>query len=135
MAKDRELYSILGLNDSCSDQEIRDAYSRLSELHAEGTPERENVERAYRILGDMDRRAVYDITGKTTQKTARRRTHSDSGKIEKARYALNTLFLACAAVTTVLFILQWCGAGTAPFYWACGISIVIKLTEYILRLF
>lgn len=134
MSANRDLYSVLGLDSSCSDQDIRDAYARLKEQAEPGAVPAAELDRAFDVLGDIDRRARYDITGKTSVKSGLRRKRGGNARIEKVRYTLNTLFLAGAAITTVLFILQWCGAGTTPFYWACGISIVIKLAEYILRL-
>lgn len=133
MARQKELYSILGIDDSASDKEIQDAYDRLIGLCPETDPRHARIVQAYSILSDMDKRAQYDITGKVSNRTRRRNTTSSSG-LEKARYTLNTLFLAGAAITTVMFILQWCGFSTTPFYWACGISIVIKVAEYIIRL-
>ncbi|MBQ0094472.1 MAG: J domain-containing protein [Bacteroidaceae bacterium] len=133
MARQKELYSILGIDDSASDKEIQDAYDRLISSCPENAPEHARIVQAYSILSDMDKRAQYDITGKVSNRTRRRNTTSSNG-LEKARYTLNTLFLAGAAITTVMFILQWCGFSTTPFYWACGISIVIKVAEYIIRL-
>lgn len=133
MARQKELYSILGIDDSASDKEIQDAYDRLISSCPENVPEHARIVQAYSILSDMDKRAQYDITGKVSNRTRRRNTTSSNG-LEKARYTLNTLFLAGAAITTVMFILQWCGFSTTPFYWACGISIVIKVAEYIIRL-
>lgn len=130
----KELYTILGVEETASDSQIREAYERLIGQNPEGTPMHSRIVQAYTVLSDMDKRAAYDITGKI--RTARRRTSSNShDKIEKARYALNTLFLAGAAVTTVLFILQFSGSlSSTPFYWACGVSLLIKISEYILRL-
>lgn len=130
----RDLYSILGLDSSCSDQDIQDAYTSLKGQFESDAAKSAELDRAYGVLGDIDSRARYDITGKTSPKSGLRRRHDGNARIEKARYTLNTLFLAGAAITTVLFILQWCGASTIPFYWACGISIALKLAEYILRL-
>lgn len=132
MSRQKELYSILGLDDSASDKDIQEAYDRLIKTCPESDPEHALIVQAYTILSDIDKRAVYDITGRTSSKV--RRTGNRNSGTEKARYILNTLFLAGAAVTTVLFILQWCGFSTTPFYWACGISIVIKMAEFILRL-
>lgn len=135
MSSNKELYTILGVDPSATDAEIRSAYEHLIADTPEGTPAHNRITEAYRILSDMDSRAAYDVTGKVRSGIKRKRCSSDSGKIEKARYALNTLFLAGAAITTVLFILQWSGAlGTVPFYIACGISMLLKIAEYILRL-
>lgn len=135
MALNKELYTVLGVDPSATDAEIKSAYQRLEAENPEGTPLHSSIVEAYTILSDMDSRAAYDITGKVMKSDVRKhRSGHEDGK-EKARYTLNTLFLAGAAITTVLFILQFSGVmGTTPFYIACGISILIKIAEYILRL-
>ena len=135
MASNKELYKVLGVDESASDAEIKSAYERLIAQNPEGTPLYSSIVEAYTVLSDMDRRAAYDITGKIRRGGVRKHRDGNSGGTEKVRYALNTLFLAGAAVTTVLFILQFSGAiGVLPFYIACGISLLIKIAEYILRL-
>lgn len=134
MAATKELYTILGVSETASDQDIRHAYNKMAEQYPEGTDERSRILRAYTVLSDMDSRARYDITGKVPGQK-RTRSHSDGNGVDKARTILNTLFLAGAVVTTVLFMLQWGGSiGKAPFYWACGASMTLKVVEYILRL-
>ncbi len=133
MATDKELYTVLGVDESASDTEIKSAYERLIAENPEGSPLYPRIVEAYTVLSDMDSRAAYDVTGKIRKSGIRK--HRDGSGTEKARYALNTLFLAGAAVTTVLFILHMSGAmGTLPFYIACGVSLLIKISEYILRL-
>lgn len=135
MASTKELYSILGVDKTASDAEIRSAYQHLIAENPEGTPEYDSITHAYSVLSDMDKRAMYDVTGKVKGGIRRSSTSGRSNKIQKARSILNTLFLAGAAVTTICFILQWNGAmGTTPFYWTCGISLLLKIAEYILRL-
>lgn len=135
MSSKKDLYSVLGVDPQASDVQIKEAYDRLMESTPEGTPEYSRIVEAYTILSDMDSRAAYDITGKVRKGGIRKHRSADLQGTEKARYTLNTLFLAGAAVTTVLFILQFSGAiGTLPFYIACGISLLIKIAEYILRL-
>ena len=135
MSSAKELYNVLGVDESASDAEIKSAYERLIADNPEGTPLHSRIVEAYSVLSDMDRRAAYDITGKVRKSGVRKHRDGGSNKTENARYALNTLFLAGAAVTTILFILQLSGAiGTLPFYIACGISLLIKIAEYILRL-
>jgi DnaJ-class molecular chaperone len=135
MSSSNELYTILGVDRFASDAEIKVAYEHLIADNPEGTPMHSRIVEAYTILSDMDRRAAYDVTGKIKKNGVRRHRSSDADGISKARYSLNTLFLAGAAVTTVLFILQFSGAiGSIPFYIACGISLLIKIAEYILRL-
>lgn len=135
MASNKELYTILGVDETASDAEIRSAYEHLISENPEGTARHADIVKAYTVLSDIEKRAVYDVTGKV--KSERRiRTHSNDGnRVEKARYILNTLFLIGAAITTICFILQWSGFwSTTPFYWSCGTSLVIKVAEYILRL-
>ena len=135
MASNSELYNILGVDQSASDAQIRSAYERMVAEHPEGTPMHERIVQAYDVLSDMERRALYDVTGKYGKSRKRIRRTVQTDRKQKVRYTLNTLFLAGAAVTTVLFILQWSGAiGTAPFYWACSISMLIKISEFIVRL-
>ncbi len=135
MSQNKELYDILGVDPSASDSEIRQAYERLIAQAPEESDRNEQITRAYTILSDMDSRAAYDITGKVRKAPSRVRKSNQLNGTEKARYVLNTLYLVGAAVTTVLFILNWSHAiPSTPFYWACGASLVIKIAEYILRL-
>ena len=135
MAAHTELYNVLGVDPAASEADIKSAYERLIADNPEGTPLHSRIVEAYTVLSDMDSRAAYDVTGKVRRAGVRKHRNDNSSGTEKARYALNTLFLAGAAVTTILFILQLSGAiGTLPFYIACGISLLIKIAEYILRL-
>ncbi len=135
MSQNKELYTVLGVDESASDAEIKAAYENLIALNPQGSPLYPRIVEAYTILSDMDSRAAYDLTGKIRKGGIRKHRDGRSDRTEKARYALNTLFLAGAAVTTVLFILQLGGAiGSLPFYIACGASLLIKIAEYILRL-
>lgn len=133
MVKDDRLYRLLGVDESASDSEIAAAYEKLCELYPETDPNRSQIDQAYSVLSDISKRAEYDITGKTGRRVKRSRGSSHKN-LETVRRTLNTVFLLGAAVTAVLFLLQFSGYSTTPFYWACGISLVIKLTEYILRL-
>jgi DnaJ-class molecular chaperone len=133
MPKDLKLYQILNVDATAADAEITAAYNRLIAEHPESDPRHEEIVHAYSVLSDVERRAKYDVTGKTTRIRRSRKTASGT-KLEKVRFVLNTVFLACAAVTVVLFLLQFGGYSAKPFYWACGISMTIKVAEYILRL-
>ena len=125
----------MGVDASASDAEIKSAYDHLIAQNPEGTPLHSRIVEAYNVLSDMDSRAAYDITGKISKSGVRRHRDRSARDTAKVRYNLNTLFLAGAAVTTVLFILQFSGAiGSLPFYIACGVSLLIKIAEYILRL-
>ena len=135
MSAGKELYTVLGVDPSASDAEIKSAYEHLIAQNPEGTPLHSRIVEAYSVLSDMDSRAAYDVTGKIRKNGIRKHRNGSANGTEKVRYNLNTLFLAGAAVTTVLFILQFSGAiGSLPFYIACGISLLIKIAEYILRL-
>ena len=135
MTVHRELYDVLGVEPSASDAEIKAAFDRLAADNPEGSDMHSRIVQAYTVLSDMDSRAAYDITGKVAKGGVRRHRSADPGRKERIRYGLNTLFLAGAAVTTVLFILQMIGSiGTLPFYIACGVSLLIKIAEYIIRL-
>lgn len=130
----RSLYDILGVSDSASEKEISEAFEALAkDLSADDASYRE-IKNAYDILSDMNRRARYDIQGKVSVGQRRRRGSGTGNRMAKARYILNSVFLAAAAVTTVLFLLQWSGFSTTPFYISCSIAILLKVAEYILRL-
>lgn len=130
----RSLYDILGVSEIASEKEISDAFVALTQDLSQDDARYIELRNAYDVLIDMDRRARYDIQGKSTIKRRSRRGSSSSAGIQKARYILNTVFLAAAAVTTILFLLQWTGFSTTPFYISCIFAIVIKVAEYILRL-
>ena len=135
MPSNNELYNILGVEPSASDDQIRSAYERMIAENPEGSPMHERIVQAYTVLSDIESRALYDVKGKLNKRGKRIRRTEQTDRKQKARYTLNTLFLAGAAVTTVLFILHWSGSiGTGPFYWACSISMLIKISEFILRL-
>lgn len=132
MSKQKDLYSILGLDKFAQDSEIRDAYERLKSEYASDETRLALIEQAYSVLSDVSKRAEYDIKGKVS--TGRRTRKRQADGIIRARNTLNTLFLIGAAITLVLFILTWCGFSKTPFYWACGTSMILKVAEYILRL-
>ena len=117
MVKDDRLYRLLEVDESASDSEITAAYERLCGECPENDPRRGQIDYAYSVLSDLSKRAEYDITGKTGKKTRRSRSGSNSN-LDKARSVLNTVFLLGAAVTAVLFLLQFSGYSTTPFYWA-----------------
>lgn len=135
MAASKELYTILGVDETASESEIRSAYTLLAGSNPEGTPERARIDQAYAVLSDMDRRAQYDITGKTGCGIRRNTRAGQHERRERVRYRLNTIFLAGAAIAIICFLMQWGGVwSTTPFYWTCGISLGIKIVEYIIRL-
>ena len=135
MASTKELYTVLGVDETASDAEIKSAYERLIAENPEGSPKFASISQAYAVLSDMDRRAAYDVTGKYKAVRRHRTSPEDGSRILKVRSTLNSLFLAGAAVTTVCFIMHWGGSWSAvPFYWTCGVSLLLKVAEYILRL-
>ena len=140
----KELYTRLGLDEDATESQIEEAYKRLS---ADCDPQNGNVDaassehykyltEAYYILADMDRRALYDIKGDKGVKRKKRTGSKDSEQspIIKAREILNRIFLCGAAVSAVLFALHLSGNSATPFYYVCGISLFIKIAEYLLRL-
>ena len=135
MAASKELYTILGVDETASDAEIRSAYEHLIANNPQGTPRYDEIVMAYTVLSDMDKRAMYDVTGKIGKGIKRTRRPSQGSRREKIRFTLNTVFLVGAVITFICFIMNWSGVwSNTPFYWTCGISMGIKVAEYILRL-
>lgn len=141
----KELYTRLGLDDNATESQIEEAYRRLTAGFDpnEGNVDKETAEHyrllteAYSILSDMDRRALYDIKGEKGGTRRKNRTGSkglDQSPVIKVRETLNRIFLCGAAVSAVLFALHLSGSSPIPFYCVCGISLLIKIVEYLLRL-
>lgn len=66
----RDLYSILGVSRSAEKSEIKSAYRKLAkELHPDANPNKDttqefqDINRAYEVLGDDDKRKKYDMFG------------------------------------------------------------------------
>src|SRR5574344_909643 len=134
MAK-KEFYARLGIPETASDKEIQDAYQRVIADCDPSSEQYSDLTEAYNILSDLEKRAYYDIRGK--KPSVKRRKGSDIGhsaKIEKLRFILNSIFMIGAIITAILFILYLSDKNPNPFYWACSISLTIKVIEYILRL-
>lgn len=139
----KELYTRLGLSETASANEIEEAYKALSagcspdngHTDASSKARYESLSEAYRILSDLNSRAEYDIRGKI-----RREGRKGSGKaiqatpIYKAREIINRIFLCGAAVSVVLFVIYKTGGSPVPFLCVCGISLTLKIAEYIMRL-
>ncbi|CAH9102821.1 unnamed protein product [Cuscuta europaea] len=70
-SNEKSLYEILGVEKSASQQEIKKAYHRLAlRLHPDKNPDNEEAKEKFQelqkvmsVLGDEDKRAVYDQTG------------------------------------------------------------------------
>ncbi len=143
MAK-KDLYNLLGVSQTATEQEIREAYLKKKEQCAltnsnddsELQKKCQRITEAYEILSDMDKRALYDIRG-IKRKTSRVKTTNkvDTKKIKSVRNILNNLFLFGSAITVILFVVNIITGNSTPFYWACGVSLTLKITEYTLRLF
>jgi DnaJ-class molecular chaperone len=85
MPKDLKLYQILNVDATATDAEITAAYNRLIAEHPESDPRHEEIVHAYSVLSDVERRAKYDVTGKTTRIRRSRKTASGT-KLEKVRF-------------------------------------------------
>lgn len=138
----KELYSRLGLQDTASESEIREAYAALTKDcdpkygydDAESLKRYESLTEAFTVLSDLNRRAEYDIRGTVSGRKKRRGSGSSLSSIVKLRENINRVFLCGAAASAVLFAVYLAGGSPVPFYYVCGISLVIKIVEYILRL-
>lgn len=139
----KELYNLLGVSETATELEIREAYLKKIEecdpVKEDNGPESQEIcqrlVEAYEILSNLDKRALYDVRGvkRAVRRTGREK--SDYDRIKKARKILNNLFLLGAVVTSIFFVVSLISDNSAPFYWACGASLTLKITEYILRLF
>lgn len=133
----KELYERLGVSETASEQQILEAYNRKC---ADSAPEMQaSLKEAYDILSDLEQRAYYDIRGtKPGRRHRRSTTSSGSGSretITNIRTALNMVFMLGALITVILYVMHLSGGSSTPFFWACGISLAIKIVEYLLRLF
>ncbi len=75
----KDYYDILGVDKNASEKEIKRAYRRLArQFHPDVNPDQEAEERfkeineAYEVLGDPDKRAKYDRLGSSWQQWQRR---------------------------------------------------------------
>src|SRR5574338_486469 len=76
MAIKRDYYEILGVGREASDDEIKRAFRRLAQQHhpdvdsSDGAEERfKELNEAYRVLGDRQRRQAYDMFGHADRKS------------------------------------------------------------------
>jgi len=132
----KELYRRLQLDETASDKDIEAAYTRLKDGLSEDSPLYKELTQAYDVLSDINRRASYDITGKVQGTKVRRRrvTTATSGKIQNVRQTLNSIFMLGAVASVILYVMYLSGSDVKPFLWVCGISLAIKIAEYILRI-
>src|SRR5687768_8077648 len=71
----QDLYSTLGVSKASTPEEIKKAYRRLAHEHhpdkGKGDPEKfKQINEAYQVLSDPDKRARYDQFGSAYQNTA-----------------------------------------------------------------
>lgn len=139
----KELYTRLGLSETASTNEIEEAYKALSAGYSpdnghtddSSRARYESLTEAYSVLSDLSSRAEYDIRGKIRQKGKK-----GSGKavqtttIYKAREIINRIFLCGAAISAILFVIYKTGGSPIPFLCVCGLSLALKIAEYIMRL-
>lgn len=135
----KELYDRLGVSETASQKEIESAYRALSaDCDASDEKRQAELREAYEVLSDLDRRANYDIRGQKTSGIRRRHggtdTKAGTPTVIRARVLLNRIFLCGAAASAILFVCYLSGASPVPFYWVCGASLLIKISEYLLRL-
>ena len=80
-----DLYAILGVSKTATPEEIKAAYRDLAvSLHPDKNPRgatlMQAVNEAYEVLGDLEKRKVYDRTGKVKPITSRANT-CDGGAV------------------------------------------------------
>lgn len=132
----KELYERLGVSETATEQQILEAYQRkLSEF-----PDKESdLKEAYEVLSDLEKRAYYDVRGSKPGHRQKRTTSASNAEkaetITKIRTALNMVFMLGALITVILYVMHLSGGSSTPFFWACGVSLAIKIVEYLLRLF
>ena len=71
MAEKRDYYEVLGVEKSCTDEELKKAYRKLAmKYHPDRNPDNKEAEEkfkeaneAYAILSDADKRRQYDQMG------------------------------------------------------------------------
>ena len=129
MAKNRILYDRLGVDVDASSTQINEAYDRLIFDCDPSSAEYTEIEEAYTVLSNLDRRAQYDITGKFGDKKGRKNGRTLKS-VDKIRKILNTVFMIGAVATIVLYFMKTEERLNTAFL----SSLVIKIVEFILRL-
>lgn len=82
MANDSNYYSILGIGNNASAEEIKSAYRKLArELHPDketgDTAKMQDLNEAYRILGNEERRKVYDLQFRQAKPEGNKATNTE----------------------------------------------------------
>lgn len=133
MAKNRVLYDRLGIDENATDTQIREAYDKAIAACPPSSALYTEIEEAYAVLGNIEKRAKYDITGEYSRKRgSRNRASLDS--IGKARKILNTIFMIGAVATILLYFMKTEDHFSSAFFIVGISSLVIKIVEFILRL-
>lgn len=133
MAKNRILYDRLGVDVDASSTQINEAYDRLIFDCDPSSAEYTEIEEAYTVLSNLDRRAQYDITGKFGDKKGRKKGRTLKS-VDKIRKILNTVFMIGAVATIVLYFMKTEERLNTAFFTVGLSSLVIKIVEFILRL-
>ena len=114
MPKQRNYYSVLGVNPVATGEAIEAAYRRLSRLYDPATSKKpraaqrlKEIEEAYEVLGDEERRAEYDRQLRTGAGASRRGPAVDLGAVLasfRSRPLLATAIVAPLAIVVALAI-------------------------------
>lgn len=128
MPKERNYYSVLGLNPAASQEAIEAAHRRLSRLYDPSTSKKaraaqrfKEIEEAYEVLGDEKRRAAYDRRLRSGPQASRGEAVVDLGAVLASlrdRPLLATAIVVPLAIVVALAILWGAvlsgdGSGTA----------------------
>lgn len=132
MAKNSVLYNRLGIDESATDSQIKEAYDNLIASCPASSAAYKEIEEAYAVLSNIEQRAKYDVTGEYKHKGNAKKL--SLGSIDTVRKVLNTIFMIGAVVTIILYFTKTENQGSSAFFIVGISSLVVKIVEFILRL-